>query len=769
MFDGTLKFDTKINSSSFFSELEALGNLAKAGFSALTSLGREAVATGQEFSAGMSQIGATLGYSTAQINDSASEAYKNMQALTEKAEEMGAKTSFSASQAAEGLNILAMSGYSAEESIQMIDSVLDMAAAGGLNLGSAASYISGSMKGFTKEAGNFADNAEAAVYYSDLIAKGATLANTNVQQLGEALSDVSSTANTYGQSAQATEVALLRLAEQNEVGSAASTALAAAMKNMYSPTEQAKQALDSLGVSAYDANGKARDFNAIVDELKTALYQITDEGQRNDLENVIFGIQGQAAFDKMVATSADKVQSFYNSLEYTESGAKGSATLQAETMLDNLTGDITIFNSALDGLKIQLFKSLDAPLRQIVQKATDSLSKLTDGLKNGNLPETVREIADDALSFLKQKFDEKLPELLEAGKELLEKIKSGIAEKLPELAETLKEVPSRIRNTISEHLPQLLETGKEILSFIFKSFPENLKFYADTAVQIISALSGWILENLPLLLNTAGEILTYLFDNILTGENISAVVQTAVQILSALVDAVSENIDDILLAAETIITNLLGELGKSDNLDKIVEAGMLLLNKLIEGLGKIGGSVMGFFLSLYNDMMTAIEQIDWMSLGGKIVLGIMRGLASGLRDLAANSPLAQLWESGMKTITGTDFSIADWADYLENEYAAKYEASVQDASAMLAQYQAEAVRIPTAYDYISKAAAAVQVSPDISSAQVSYHPANQMNQNQTSSQPIEATIHTTVEMDGQVFGTAVKQVTIDENAISGGW
>ena len=89
MFDGTLKFDTQINSSTFFSELEALGNLAKAGFSALTSLGREAVATGQEFSAGMSQIGATLGYSTAQINDSASEAYKNMQALTEKAEEMG--------------------------------------------------------------------------------------------------------------------------------------------------------------------------------------------------------------------------------------------------------------------------------------------------------------------------------------------------------------------------------------------------------------------------------------------------------------------------------------------------------------------------------------------------------------------------------------------------------------------------------------------------------------------------------------------------------
>lgn len=769
MFDGTLKFDTKINSSAFFSELEALGNLAKSGFSALTSLGREAVATGQEFSAGMSQIGATLGYSTAQINDSASEAYKNMQALTEKAEEMGAKTSFSASQAAEGLNILAMSGYSAEESIQMIDSVLDMAAAGGLNLGSAASYISGSMKGFTKEAGKFADNAEAATYYSDLIAKGATLANTNVQQLGEALSDASSTANTYGQSAQATEVALLRLAEQNEVGSAASTALAAAMKNLYSPTEQAKQALASLGVSAYDANGKARDFNTIVDELKASLYQISDEGQRNDLENVIFGIQGQAAFDKMVSTSADKVQSFYSSLEYNESGAKGSAALQAETMLDNLTGDITFFNSALDGLKIQLFKSLDAPLRQIVQKATDYLSKLTEGLKNRNLPEVLRNLADDAISSIRQKLDEKLPQLLESVKQIPEKIKAGIAEKLPEILETVKQIPEKIRSAISEHLPELLESGKQILSFIFDSFPENLKFYADTAVQIISALAEWILQNLPLLLTTAGEILNYLFDNILTGENIASVVETAVKIITALVDAVSENIDDILLAAETIITNLLGELGKPDNLDKITEAGILLLNKLIEGLGKTGGSVIGFFLSLYNDMMTAIEQIDWMKLGGKIVLGIMKGLASGLRDLAADNPLAQLWESGMKTITGTDFSIAGWADYLENEYAAKYEASVQDASAMIAQYRAELPQIPAYnyYDYLSKAAAG-QIGADVSAAPVSS--AGHSGSGRTSDNTaIEITQNQILELDGSQIANFNRKTTVNDNAVSGGW
>ena len=181
MFDGTLKFDTKIDESGYELGLDNLGSIAKKGLSAVTgmassavsalgnvvssavsglvSFGQQAVQTGMDFQSAVSQIGATLGYTVDEINNPATEAYQNMELLADKAEEMGAKTSFSATQAAEGLNILAQSGYDANESVQMIDSVLDTAAAGGLDLASAASYIAGSLKGFTKEAGNFADNA----------------------------------------------------------------------------------------------------------------------------------------------------------------------------------------------------------------------------------------------------------------------------------------------------------------------------------------------------------------------------------------------------------------------------------------------------------------------------------------------------------------------------------------------------------------------------------------------------------------------------------
>jgi len=197
---------------------------------AIKSFTTEAIATGSEFEHSVSQIGATLGYSTTALADSTSEQSKNLEALSEKAQEMGKLTSFSATEAADGLNVLAMAGYDAETSIALIEPVLRTAEAGGLAIADAASYVAGSMKGFTNEAGNFANATEQATYYADIMAKGATMANTNVQALGEAMSDAASTANAYGQSSETTAVALLRLAEQNVTGTAASTALAAAMK-----------------------------------------------------------------------------------------------------------------------------------------------------------------------------------------------------------------------------------------------------------------------------------------------------------------------------------------------------------------------------------------------------------------------------------------------------------------------------------------------------------------------------------------------------------
>ena len=209
-------------------------------------LAESSIEAGKSFGSASSQIAATLGYTVGDLSDSSSIASQNLDLLKQKAREMGAATSFSATEAAEGLNVLAMMGFDVETSMNMVESTLRGAEAGGMSIAESAQYVGGALKGFKEQTAQFADSAEAATYYTDLMAKGATMAATNVPQLGQALSGIAATANTYKQNADSVTVSLLRLAEQGEVGSGAATALAAAMKNVYSPTDTAKKALDSI-------------------------------------------------------------------------------------------------------------------------------------------------------------------------------------------------------------------------------------------------------------------------------------------------------------------------------------------------------------------------------------------------------------------------------------------------------------------------------------------------------------------------------------------
>ena len=183
-----------------------------------------ALKAGTDFESAMSQVAATMGTTTDKIQN-----------LSKFAQHMGATTAFSATQAAEGLNVLAQSGLTAEEQMTALPEVLNLAAAGNLSLADSSTYVVGTLKGFGKEM-------DSAKRVTDLVAKGATMANTDVRGLGTALSSASATANSYGQNMDSVTLSLLRLAEQNITGEEAATALNRAMMDLYTPTSTAKKA-----------------------------------------------------------------------------------------------------------------------------------------------------------------------------------------------------------------------------------------------------------------------------------------------------------------------------------------------------------------------------------------------------------------------------------------------------------------------------------------------------------------------------------------------
>jgi TP901 family phage tail tape measure protein len=341
------------------------GGLTKGLTLPLVGVGAASVGVATKFESAMSQVAATMGITTEQIKNG----NKDFENLQKTALNMGATTKYTASEAAEGLNILAQAGLSADESIKAIPTVLSLASAGAMSLDSAATYVTASVKGF----GDSMDNAQK---YADLMAKGATLANTDVRGLGEALSGVSATANNYKQSVDSTTLSLLRLAEQNITGGEASTMLARAMADIYTPTSKAKKALDELGISAYDGSEKARDFNDIVDELSKAFAGMSDE-EANATKNQIFTTYGMNAFNKMTAATTKTVDKFKTGLK----DATGSAAQQAETQLDNLKGSLTLLQSALEGAGIVIGQRLTPYIRKladVINVLVTKFNNLTD-------------------------------------------------------------------------------------------------------------------------------------------------------------------------------------------------------------------------------------------------------------------------------------------------------------------------------------------------------------------------------------------------------
>lgn len=321
----------------------------------LAGVGAAALKAGTDFESAMSQVAATMGTTTDKIQN-----------LSKFAQHMGATTAFSATQAAEGLNVLAQSGLTAEEQMKALPEVLNLAAAGNLSLADSSTYVVGTLKGFGK-------GMDEAKRVTDLVAKGATMANTDVRGLGTALSSSSATAKSYGQNMDSVTLSLLRLAEQNVTGEEAATALNRAMMDLYTPTSTAKKALDELGVSVYDAQGNARDFNDVVDELNGKLNGMSEE-QRNAYKNTIFTTYGLQAFNKMTVSSTEKVNDFKEGLK----NAKDSALKQAQTQLDNLNGDITLFKSALEGAGIVISNVLIPNIRSFIQWLTNLVTKFNE-------------------------------------------------------------------------------------------------------------------------------------------------------------------------------------------------------------------------------------------------------------------------------------------------------------------------------------------------------------------------------------------------------
>ena len=343
----------------------------------LAGLGTAAVATTTKFEAAMSQVQATMGITKDAMSELDGETVNSMDALSALAQELGATTKFSAVEAAEAINYMALAGYDVEKTYGMLPTVLNLAAAGNFDLARASDMVTDTQTALGL-------SIEETTVMIDEWARAASRSNTSVEQLGDAILTVGGTAQYMAGGTERLATVLGILADNGIKGTEAGTKLRNMILKLASPTKDGAAALEALNVSIFDAEGNMRDFQDIFLDFQDAMQGLTEEEKISYFSD-LFNVRDVAAANALLNTSIERWEELGGAI----SDAEGAAAQMSETQLDNLNGQLTILKSSLEGMAIA-FGELLLPLVKDITSGIQSLVNWINSLDDQQKRAVVR-------------------------------------------------------------------------------------------------------------------------------------------------------------------------------------------------------------------------------------------------------------------------------------------------------------------------------------------------------------------------------------------
>lgn len=574
MADYSITGDTKLDTSGFTKGVSSMtvaaGNLisdlTKTAATKLAGLAKSSVSVGMNFDASMSQVAATMGKSVDEIDN-----------LTKVAKEMGSTTKFTATQAADALNYLALAGYDADKAAEVLPSVLNLAAAGGMDLAYASDLVTDAMASLNIEA-----NKQNVDEFGNKLAMAASKANANVSQLGEAILTVGGTAaNLKGGTTELT-TALGLLANVGIKGAEGGTHLRNIILSLQSPTDDATKLMQKLGLQVYDAQGNMRGLNEILGDLNGALDGMT-QGQKDSIINQLFNKTDLAAVNGLLAAQGEQ----WDTLAAQIDSADGAMGQMAETQQDNLKGVMTSLGSAFEGLKLAVYNEMAPSLTDLGNYGIECVRTLTTALSEGG-PEA----------------------MLAAAGEIISDLAAGIAAQLPGLMQTGVEIITQLAQSLTDTMPAMLDTGAEVLA----------------------ALAQGIINATPALLTSATEIITEFM--LYLGDHADEIMDAGMQLLESLVIGITDNLPQLITAAAGLIANFAAAL--ISHLPKILECAAAMMTTLVDGifyslenLAEAALACVAKLVGVWDGSMG-----EWGHIGENIVSGLLNGIKGAWNSLA---------------------------------------------------------------------------------------------------------------------------------------
>ena len=637
-FDGSLNFDTKLVMTGVLSGLKKISELAKRGEQALAKLtldglkvsgektlavlskiasiglsslnasittatagltalagGMGALLTksteiGQSFESSMSQVLATMGKTKDSLTEINGQNVNIYDTLSDKAKELGASTQFSASEVADAFNYMALAGWDVEKQLSSIDGVLSLSAASGLELGATCDIVTDYLSAFGM-------TAEQSGQMTDMMAYAQSNANLTVSALAESWKNCAANMNANGQSIETTTALLSKMADQGFKGSEAGTALTAIVRDMSNSMEDGAIKIGDTSVAVADAEGNYRDLTDILVDVDKAVGNLPETARTTALSTT-FTADSIKGMNLLLNAGVDNIKEFEDNLS-DMSVIEGFASKSAETMNDNLEGDLKALSSASEGVSIAIYDKLSPSLRDLAQNGTSYLQQFNDALDsgdgaegilafassigdvlakavedNGKMLQTATSIGASFMNALingikknQDKISKNIVSNIQQGLFVTEdvftnfynlgfKLVSSIAEGLsknPKQFQSLTEdLLTNISSTFTRYSSKLSQSGVVILKSILKGMSNSSKAISKDITTLVSDIAKIFTENIADFLTIGVDIIVGIAEGIKEGAKNTDI--STKEIINAIAFGISSNKDRLFDTAWTIIS-----------------------------------------------------------------------------------------------------------------------------------------------------------------------------------------------------------------------
>nr|DAF83065.1 MAG TPA: minor tail protein [Caudoviricetes sp.] len=631
---------------------------------------------------------------------------EDLQKLTDKAKEMGAKTKFSATESAEAFKYMAMAGWKTGDMLNGIEGIMNLAAASGENLGSVSDIVTDALTALGY-------SAKDSSHFADVLAAASSNSNTNVGMMGETFKYAAPLAGALGYSMEDLAMSIGLMANAGIKSSQAGTSLRQLFTRLAKPTKEVDKAMTKYGISLTKSGGEMKSLREVMENMRTSLQGLPADEQTA----AAAAIAGQEAMTGLLAI-INASDDDWDKLSKAIDNCNGSAEDMAKTMLDNLPGAVIIAKSALEGLGNAIYETYSEKAKVAVENFTLFLNELREAVEKRDIQGIINVIGDNLDSLINKigekgpgviakvsdvagqvldKLNEIAPDAVAAGEAILTSLAQGLQDNLPKLEEFAKQIGPKLLTFVAKYHFTMLAVGTSILTSVINGLANNTEQISTTVSDMITRIGAWFTAKAPQLIEdgkaifksvvkgiadaTVPEDQKEAVNNNLTAvfDGIDSVIDNVVDCLGKIATWYTENQETItaVVAAFTDIASQISSIVAETVLPKMLELLGNLATWITNNKSNISTLVNNLGDALSNGLSFVNDVLTWINEHGEAVRMILVGFALAFLAIkvqinpigtaidavkTAGVLLIANWETLKQTAENVWTSIKTWID-----------------------------------------------------------------------------------------------------------